>query len=201
MVTKVDLRMMPPDGDQGGPPDDQGGHQEGDPAGPNDDPGGNQDESQGGPADDPSGDGQQEMQQGSEATPFENENEALRACMEEVEALVTQGDDGGLSQAAVRCGETIEGMVASVQTANQGDTQQASVMAGMLNETLDEAIPMLNSLLANAPESAGTYIHQILEACEYGKQEMGRMGFGEGQGGPGDPPGPGEPGGQQGGGH
>jgi hypothetical protein len=186
---------------EGGPPDDPGGHQEGGPSGPNDDPGGNPDASQGGPADDPSGDGQQEMQQGSEATPFENENEALRACMEEVEALVTQGDDGGLSQAAVRCGETIEGMVASIQTANQGDTQQASVMAGMLNETLDEAIPMLNSLLASAPESAGTYIHQILEACEYGKQEMGRMGYGEGQGGPDDPPGPGGPGGQQGGGH
>lgn len=188
----------PPDGDQGGPADDQGGHQEGGPSGPNDDPGGNPDA---GPSDGNSGEGQQEMQQGSEATPFEKENEALRACMQEVEDLVTQGDTEGLSQAAVRCGETIEGMVASIQETHQGDTQQASFMAGLLNETLDEAIPKLNSLLANAPESAGTYIHQILTACEYGKQEMGRMGYGEGQGGPGDPQGPGQPGGQQGGGH
>jgi hypothetical protein len=190
----------PSDEGQGGPPDDgQGGQQEGGPSGPNDDPGGNPDA---GPSDGNSGEGQQEAQQGSEATPFEKENEALRACMDEVEALVTQGDTDGLSQAAVRCGETVEGMVASIQTANQGDTQQAAVMAGMLNETLDEAIPRLNSLLANAPESAGTYIHQILAACEYGKEEMGHMGYGDGQGGPGDPQGPGQPGGgQPGGGH
>jgi hypothetical protein len=184
--------------DDGSPDDGQSGQQEGGPSGPDDDPGGNSDA---GPSDGNSGEGQQEAQQGSEATPFEKDNEALRACMDEVESLVTQGDTDGLSQAAVRCGETIEGMVASIQTANQGDTQQASVMAGMLNETLDEALPRLNSLLASAPESAGTYIHQILAACEYGKEEMGHMGYGEGQGGPGDPQGPGQPGGQQGGGH
>jgi hypothetical protein len=180
----------PPDDSPGGPPDDdQGGPQDGGPAGPGDNQGGNPDAEPGGPSDNEPGEGQGEgeAQQGSDATPFENENEALRACMEEVEALVTQGDTGGLSQAAVRCGETIEGMMASIEAANQGDTQQAAVMAGLLNETLDEAMPLLNSLLANAPESAGTYIYQIIEKCEYGKEEIGRMfGDGQGQGGPGD---------------
>jgi hypothetical protein len=188
----------PSDDSPGGSPDDQGGQQEGGPSGPNDDPGGNGEPS----GDSSSGDGQQEMQQGSEATPFEKQNEELRACVDEVEALVNQGDTDGLSQVAARCGETIEGMVDSIAAANQGDTQQASTMAGMLNATLDEVEPKLNSLLANAPEDAGTYIHQILEKCEYGKGEIGRMfGNGEAQGGSGDPQGPGDPGGQQGGGH
>ncbi len=178
----------PSDDSPGGPSDDgQGGPHDGGPAGPGDGQGGNPDTTPGGPSDNAPGEGQGEGQQGSEAGPFENENEALRACLEEVEALVTQGDMGGLSQAAVRCGETIEDMVSRIEAANQGDTQQAAIMAGMLNETLDEAVPLLNSLLANAPESAGTYIHQILEKCEYGKQEVDRMiGNGEGQGGPDD---------------
>jgi hypothetical protein len=197
-ATQTQLQEMLSAG-EGGPPDDSPGGPSGDgQGGPQDDPGGsgegqggNPDATPGGPADNAPGEGQGEGegegQHGSEATPFEKENEALRECMEEVEALVTQGDAGGLSQAAVRCGETIEGMMVSIAEMNQGDTQQAAVMAGLLNETLDEAVPLLNSLLANAPESAGTYIHQILEKCEYGKQEIDSMfGNGEGPGGPGD---------------
>ena len=180
-ATRTRVEEMLAAGGQGGPADDS-------PVGPPDDnQGGNPEITPGGPADNEPGEGQNEGQQGSDAGPFEQENDALRACMEEVEALVTQGDVGGLSQAAVRCGDSIEGMVAMVAAANQGDTQQAAVMAGLLNETLDGAVPLLNSLLANAPENAGTYIHQILEKCEYGKLEMGRM-FGNafGPGGPGD---------------
>jgi hypothetical protein len=190
----------PPDDSPGGPPDDSpGGPSDDSPGGPSDnqggdDPGGpgdggNPDAPQGGPSDDAQSEGQQ-------SGPFENENEALRQCMEEVEALVGVGDTVGLSQASVRCGETIEGMVASIAAANQGDTQQASIMAGMLDETLDEALPLLNSLLANAPASAGTYLNQIIEKCEFGKQELDRM-FGNGYGGPGEQSDPhGTPGGK-----
>jgi len=173
---------------QGGPPDDdQGGPQDSGQGSPSDDQGGNPEAESGGHTDDAPGEGQQEGTQGSDATPFENQNDALRECMDEVEALVVQGSSGALGEAAARCGETIEGMVASIAAANQGDTQQASTMAGLLNETLDAAVPKLTSLLANAPENAGTYINQVLTACEYGKLEMDEVfGNGQGQGGPND---------------
>jgi hypothetical protein len=205
-ATKTQLQQMLSESGQGGPSDDApGGPSDDAPGGPsddaqggnqNDDPGGNSDTSPGGPADDP-GEGQQEGNQGSDSGPFENENEALRACLEQVEDSVAQGNTGALADAAARCGESLEGLMASITAANQGDTQQAATMAGMLNETLNEFIPKLNSLMENAPDSAGTYIHQILSACQNGQEEIDRM-FGHGQHSSGnqDPTPQGSPGGK-----
>ncbi len=202
-ATRTQLAQMVSDSGQGGPSDDApggpsddapGGPSDDAPGGPsddaqggnqNDDPGGNSDTSPGGPADDPSGEGQHEGNEGSEGGPFENENEALRACLEQVEDAVVQGNTGALAESAVRCGESLEGLMASITAANQGDTQQAATMAGMLKETLDEFVPKLNSLMENAPDSAGTYIHQILTACQNGQEEIDRM-FGHGQHGSGN---------------
>ncbi|MGD8813863.1 MAG: DUF5667 domain-containing protein [Anaerolineales bacterium] len=192
-ATRTQLEQMLSAGGQGDPSNDApAGPSDNAPGGPSDDgqggmddPGGNSDTSPGGPADSPSGEGQQEGTQGSDAGPFEKENEALRACLEQVEDAVVQGNTGALAEAAARCGESLEGLMATITAANQGDTQQAATMAGMLKETLDEFVPKLNSLLQNAPDSAGTHINQVLTACQNGQEEIDRM-FGFGHHGPGD---------------